>query len=186
MKTHAKIQKIIAVVMIFIIMIEFTGCYSTRTALSSDIKSSEICFIHGQKINYQLSDAVISDGILSGKVSSDRTNQNSKHLYKDRINKNNIYISSDSVARIENNILSIPVGSITKIEQQIPDPGKTKKLKTALIVGCSALTILGIISTILMINAANKAADTATNAANGCLSTQPVNGSTTSTTFCSP
>jgi hypothetical protein len=62
----------------------------------------------------------------------------------------------------------VPLFSITKIEQRVPDPEKTKELKTALIVGCSALTVLGIISTIMMIHAANNAANAA---ANGCSTT---------------
>jgi hypothetical protein len=147
--------------MIFILMIELTGCYSTRIATSSDIKSTEIYFIHGQKINCYISDAVISDGILSGKTVPVIKNNN-------KINRNNIYISSDSVIKIEYNILSVPLFSITKIEQRVPDPEKTKELKTALIVGCSALTVLGIISTIMMIHAANNAANAA---ANGCSTT---------------
>jgi hypothetical protein len=135
--------------MIFILMIEFTGCYSARIVTSSDIKSSEICFIHGQKINSQISETIISDGILSGKMSSGKKS-------KGKININHIYISPDSVVKIENNTLSVSVSSITKIEQKIPDPKKTKQLKTALIVGCSTLTVLGIISTILIINDAAK------------------------------
>jgi hypothetical protein len=147
MKKYSQLQKVISVLMFFILMIGFTGCYSARIVTSSDIKSSEICFIHGQKTNYHISETIISDGILSGKTSSGIKS-------KGKININQIYISSDSVVKIENNILSVPVSSITKIEQEIPDPQKTKQLKTALIVGCSALTVLVIISTILMINAA--------------------------------
>jgi hypothetical protein len=138
--------------MIFILMIELTGCYSTRIVASSDIKPSEICFIHGQRADYHISDVVISDGILSGKTGSVKKDKGNKNI-------NHIYISSDSVVKIENNILNVPVWSITKIEQRVPDPEKTKELKTALIVGCSALTVLGIISTIMMIHAANDAAN---------------------------
>lgn len=138
--------------MIFILMIEFTGCYSARIVTSSDIKPSEICFIHGQKADYHISDAVISDGILSGKTGSVKKNKGNKNI-------NHIYISSDSVVKIENNILNVPVWSITKIEQKVPDPVKTKQLKTALIIGCSGLTVIGIISTIMAINAANRAAN---------------------------
>ena len=154
MKTFVKSRKIIATLMIFILMIELTGCYSTRIAASSDIKSTEIYYIHGQKINCYISDAVISDGILSGKTVPVIKNNN-------KINRNNIYVSSDLVFKIENNILSVPLFSITKIELKVPDAEKTKELKTALIVGCSALTVLGIISTIMMIHSAN-------NAINGC------------------
>jgi hypothetical protein len=134
-------------------MIEFTGCYSARIVTSSDTKSSEICFVHGRKINSQISETIISDGILSGKMSSGIKS-------KGKININHIYISSDSVVKIENNILSVSVSSITKIEQKIPDPVKTKKIKIALIVGCSTLTVLGIISTILIIDAAKDAPNT--------------------------
>jgi hypothetical protein len=153
MKTHLKLQKFIATLMIFILMIEFTCCYSSRIVTSSDIKSSESCSILGKKIKYHISDAIISDGILSGKISSVLKS-------KGKINKNYIYVSSDSVVKIENNILSVPVSSITKIEQKIPDPKKTKQLKTALIVGCSSLTVLGVISSILMINTAQSATST--------------------------
>jgi len=152
MKTFVRFQKIIAALMIFILMIEFTGCYSSKIVTSSDIKSSEICVVHGQKADFHISDAVISDGILSGKTGSVKNAKDHKNIY-------HIYISSDSVIKIENNILYVPVWSITEIYQKVPDPEKTKKLKIALIVGCSGLTIIGIISTIMAINAANDAVE---------------------------
>jgi phosphate/sulfate permease len=144
MKKYSQLQNIIATLMIFIFMIEFTGCYSTRIITSSDIKSSEICFIHGQKINCKISETIIADGILSGKL------EMSEKKYGDA-GETHIYLSSDSAFKINENLISLSVGSITKIEQKVPDPRKSKILITVLVVAGCALTV-GLI--VIIVNAA--------------------------------
>jgi hypothetical protein len=157
MKIFTQLQKIIAFLMIFILMIEFTGCYSSKILTTSEITPSDTYFIHGDKSTYHVSNVVISDEILSGKMVS-ATNK------KDKTAKNHMYISSDLAIKIKNDTLSVPVFNITKIEQKIPDPKKTKILAAVLIAGGCGITV-GL--TILIVNGINSTANTAGNTAAG-------------------
>jgi hypothetical protein len=168
MKSIKQFRKIIAVLMVFILMGEFTGCYSTQNLTISDISSSDIYFVHAKSVTYPVDSVVISEGVLSGKLeltmnSKGNVNKSKENGPSDKSKpiKNHIYLSSGSGIEIENDNLSVPVQSITKIEQKIPDPGRTKALNTILI-GCSILTIAGIILTVVIIKGSEEAYNTMT------------------------
>jgi len=116
--------------MIFILLIQLSGCYSYKTISSSDLphpNSYEYTFIiNNQNTRYVLENTVISNGRFLGKLSSGS-------LYiKGKIN---VYLSSDTVMKINpENILSTPLVGIAKVE--------IKKLETGKIV---LLTIAGLV-----------------------------------------
>jgi hypothetical protein len=143
MKKYSQLQKIISVLMFFILMIELTGCYSTRIISTSEFTVSDKYLIHIKNSTYSVDNVLISDGILSCKLDLSEKNYGNA-------NKTHIYLSSDSVLKINNDLISVPVGSITKIEQKVPDPRKTRTLTTVLIVAGSVGVIAGL--SVLLIN----------------------------------
>jgi hypothetical protein len=138
MKPYSQIQKIISVLMIFLLLMQLSGCYSYKIISSStlplpdSIKSSYI--IHFQNSKYLLEKAIISNGILSGKID---TMGNSHRI----INRIHIYLSSDSVMKINTGyILSIPLDGIAKVKKAKFEVGET----IILVVVCTSLCTLGI------------------------------------------
>ena len=150
MKPDTQLQKIISILMAFILIIELTGCYSTRILTTSEINQSDYYLIKSKESVYLSYNDTISDGILSGKLDF-----NNKKFNDPRIS--HIYLSSDSLLTINNDRISLPVNSIEKIKQRVPEPGKTRALKTLLIIGAAAgVTTLGIIATVHLINEAEQ------------------------------
>lgn len=137
MKKYSRLQKIISVLMSFILMTEFTGCYSTKVISTSEIKVSDKYFIHSKNSTYPVLDnALISNDTLSGKL----------YLGKNNFSKENvahIYVLSDSLIKINNDVISIPTNRITKIEHKVYDLVKTKTLTTIVIIAwCTAGAVL--------------------------------------------
>ena len=131
-------------------MIEFTGCYSTRILSTSEINQADYYLIKSKESVYLSYNDTISDGILSGKLDF-----NNKKLNDPRFS--HIYLSSDSLLTINNDRISLPVNSIEKIKQRVPEPGKTRALKTLLIIGAAAgATTLGIIAAVRLFNDTEK------------------------------
>jgi len=132
--------------MIFILLIQLSGCYSYKIISSSDLphpKSQEYTFIiFGQNSRYVLENTVISNGIFSGKINWGIQN------IKGNIN---VYLSSDTVMKINpENILSIPLDGIAKVEIKKLETGKTVLLTIAglvlgfMTIGFISLAINGI------------------------------------------
>lgn len=127
MNRHTQFQKIISFLMIFILLIQLSGCYSYKIISSSDLphpNSYEYTFIiNDQNTRYVLENTVISNGIFIGKLSSG-------NLYiKGKIN---VYLSSDTVMKINpENILSTPLDGIAKVEIKKLETGKTVLLTIA-------------------------------------------------------
>ena len=142
MKTNTQLQKIISILMPFILMIEFTGCYSTRIFSAYDINQSDYYLIHSKKSTYLSYNDTISDGILSGKLDFNTRNlTDPKYLH--------VYLQSDSSFIINNDRFTLPVNSIKEIKQRVRDQKKTRTLSTVLIVVASvgfiaAVTIVAV------------------------------------------
>jgi hypothetical protein len=177
MKANSLLQKFISILMLFIIMIEFTGCYSTKILTTSEINSSDIYLIHGTKVSYPVNNVTISDSILSANFDA------GNKTYGSAI-KNQIYLSSDSAINFDNYLITVPIDKIVKIEQKVPDQKKTRTLKTVLIVtGC--VGVVTVVSAIIIANSINRAADqTATECSNN-INDLINGGSNSSTGLCS-
>ena len=137
MKEFTQLQKIISVLMIFGVMIEFTGCYSARPISTNEIMPTDKNLIHTSKYNYPVDSVKISDGVLTGKV--DMANKDYKGIVK-----NNIYLFSDTAVKFNNDIITIPLDKVASIERMVPDQ---KKTRTAIIT--SSLVGVGIVAIIL-------------------------------------
>jgi hypothetical protein len=137
MKEHSHLTKIISILMIFILLIQLTGCYTTRVIPRSELNDSTgfDYVIHGKKSKYLLENTEISDGILYGKINL------KYHTGKKQIL---IYPSSDSIMKINSeNILSIPLDNIAKVEKR-----KLSALKVTLLSVGSAIGFLYLIAAI--------------------------------------
>jgi hypothetical protein len=118
MKTYSQFLRINSVLLISLVLIEFTGCYSSRTLTVSEISPSDIYLIHSGNSVFPVYSVVITEGMLTGEPVT-ITNNNTKSI------KNHIYLSYGSVVRTENNTLSVPALSVTKIVQKKTAPTKT-------------------------------------------------------------
>jgi hypothetical protein len=138
MRTYNQFLRINSVLLIFLVLIESTGCYSTRTLTVSEISPSDIYLIHSGNSLFPVCNLVLTEGILTGELVT-ITNNNTKSI------KNHIYLSFGSVVRTENNTLCVPAPSVTKIIQNKKAPSKTAIaiLVPALILG--SLATVGII-----------------------------------------
>jgi hypothetical protein len=144
MKIPVQLQKIISVLMSFIMMIEFSGCYTQRILSTSDVTPDNYFLIHCKEVAYTAYNASITDGILSGSIDFNTKNlTNPKYIH--------IYLSSDSSLKINNNQFTLPVTSIREINQNVRDQKKTRTLITLLIVGVSAGLVIGL--TIALVSA---------------------------------
>ena len=134
MKKYSQIQKIISALMIFLLLIQLSGCYSTKTISSStlpladSIKCSYTVHCHNSK--YLLEKVNISNGILSGEIDT----MGNSYYTKNRVH---IYLLSDSVIKINTGyILNLPLDDIIKVEMT-----KVDVMGTIVLVGISALAI---------------------------------------------
>ena len=105
----------------FILMIEFTGCYSTKIITTSEITQSDKYLIHSKKSTYLSYNDTISDGILLGNLDFNR-----KNFYD--LNNIDIYLASDSGLIVNNDRISFPVNSIKKIQLTVPPSIMSQKI----------------------------------------------------------
>jgi len=142
MKEYSQFQKIFAVLMIFLVSIQLSGCYSSKIISSSvlplpdSIKCSYI--IHCQNSKYLLENTTISNGILCGRIDTVRD-------YRQLGKKIHVYLLSDTVMKINTEkILTIPLNGIAKVEMT-----KVDVLVTIILVGVSSLVIFTIVGLVI-------------------------------------
>ena len=110
---------------LFILLIQNSGCTSYRIISSYDLPSPEKYHytIYGHSTRYPLENTIISNDSISGKV-------NKKRSYK--INSVHVYPVTDSVIKIRpDNILRIPMSSIAKVEKSGSSEEKNHPTKKA-------------------------------------------------------
>jgi hypothetical protein len=110
MRNHSQLLKISCKLVIFITFLQITGCYSAKFINKTDLPVSGGNYsFHGKKSTYTfVKNAVISNGRISGKVDFGKGNYSIDEKFK-------IYVSNDSLIRINNDEISIPLDGITKI-----------------------------------------------------------------------
>jgi len=134
------IRNIFALFLIFIFLIQQFGCSSSYSILNSDLPVSSIYKykIHYKNASYFLENAVVSNGILSGKIDEEYEARAKSYIVQ-------IYPTSDSVVKINSKmILSIPISGIHKVKKTEYSPGLT----TLVVVGSVAaiLVLLGVVA----------------------------------------
>jgi hypothetical protein len=113
MMKYSKIQKLTNFLLLSNLLMNLSGCFTSRKTISSSeipFSSKYYYVIHSQKSKYFLENAIISDGILSGKID----NEESAHFGS----KVHLYLSTDSVIEVNNmeRALNISLDRIGKVE----------------------------------------------------------------------
>jgi len=110
MEKQLQILKISCKLMIFTTFLQLTGCYSSKFISKTDLPVSGGNYIfHGEKSIYPLvRNAIISNGIISGKVDFTEENSSAVETFQ-------IYVSDDSLIKINRDNVSVPLDGITKI-----------------------------------------------------------------------
>lgn len=137
MKIPPQLQRAISFLMCFLMMIEFSGCYTQRFLSASDISPGSYFLIHYEEAIFPAYNTIITDEIISGNLdfnTKDPTNPNRIH----------IYLSSDSSLKINMDRFTLPVAAIKEIKQSVRDQQKTRTLTTLLIVGASVGLAVGL------------------------------------------
>jgi hypothetical protein len=128
--------------MSFIILIDFSGCYTQKILTTDDMTSPDNYVIHNKLSAYATNNNTISDGILSGKLDFNTSNlTDSKYLH--------LYLLSDSSFIIKNDQFTLPVSSIKEIKQRVRDQKKTRTLSTVLIVVASIGVITAVTAVVV-------------------------------------
>ena len=142
MKKYSRLQEIISILLISIMLINLSGCVSSKILSKSDLPVSGIWpyKIQCWNTNFLLTDVKISNGQLSGKV---------KEVGSTRYaNVVNIYLTSDSVVKIhEEKILTVPCDSITKVKMV-----QSSTVKTFFLVAGAASVVIAIMISSLSFN----------------------------------
>ncbi|MGD0754311.1 MAG: hypothetical protein ABR927_04540 [Bacteroidales bacterium] len=110
MRKQSQILKIGCKIAIFITFLQITGCYSAKFINKTDLPVTGGNYsFHGKKSTYPfVKNAMISNGRISGKVDFGKGNYSLDEKFR-------IYVSNDSLIRINNDEISIPLDGITKI-----------------------------------------------------------------------
>ena len=100
---------------------QFSGCIGFKNISRNELPSFQFSNYHYtincKNSKYPIESAIISNGILSGKVDF-------KHSY--RRNSIQVFVSSDTVIKInKENILSIPLESVAKVKKSKFAVGRT-------------------------------------------------------------
>jgi hypothetical protein len=87
----------------------------STSGLPHSDSGKDVYIIHGEKIKFLLGKSTISNGVLSGRI-----NQTYFDNSYDRGNKIHLYVSSDSVIKIDNKgeFLSVPLVGVKQVSLQ--------------------------------------------------------------------
>ena len=110
MRKYSLSQETISIIMIYLVLLLFSGCYAYKDVPGSDLTNSGKYYyeIYAGNTTYKLDNAEISDGILTGKIVG----------MSSRNQKIKIFLTSDSSVVInENKILTVPVDQIAKVQK---------------------------------------------------------------------
>jgi hypothetical protein len=139
MKKYKEYQKIVSVLLMFILIITTSGCYSLRGLNRNDIQSTnkDSYFLHGPHSFYKIINATISEGVLSGTIDyvvSPVSKAKSIH----------IYAAPDSSIVKNGDRVQVPFRNIVKVEDYELDGVRT-------FVGLAGTLSFGFLSLILII-----------------------------------
>lgn len=130
MQKYSDYQKTVALFLAGLIMFTFSGCYTLRGIQKGEMQyaAGKYYYIHGVNTAYQINNAVISNGVLTGSIT---------HLPEPPKKKDivHIYVAPDSVIKKDGNNVSIPFKNIAKAETNKVDGAKTVIFTTGMAVG---------------------------------------------------
>ena len=120
MRKFNRFQQTLAWVLSFLVILQFSGCWTVKQIPRSQLGYSEktYYFIHGQNSSYQITNTTLSEGILSGKVTSlTEAPEKGKAIH--------IYVAPDSAVRVNGDVITVSSANIAKMEIDDIDVGRT-------------------------------------------------------------
>lgn len=111
------LKKILLLLLISVVFIEFTGCYSTRSLTISEISPANIYLVHYGSSFFHVNNLVLTEGTVKGELVVPNSNNGSI--------RNHIYLANGAIIQTDNNFISIPAEGIEKIENKVISSGKT-------------------------------------------------------------
>jgi hypothetical protein len=136
MKTHTQLFRAISLLLIFIIMTESTGCYTSRNMSATDINSTNLYLVHYNKNTFIVDSLVIDNNSLTGKILS------GDELPGKKLPPDNIYLSADSTVKIQDSILNAPLSSIKSMNHKALSRGRTIGLFAGIFGGAVVVTLV--------------------------------------------
>ena len=120
MRKFNRFQKTLAWVLSFLVILQFSGCYTVKKMPRSELGYSDrkYYYIHGQNTSYQITGTSLSDGVLSGRIAGvTETPEKGQVIH--------IYVAPDSAVRVNGDVISISSANIAKMEIADIDVGRT-------------------------------------------------------------
>jgi hypothetical protein len=124
MKKYSQIHKVISVLMIFILLIQFSGCYANKEITVSGLPNpvDYHYIMYYKDANYLLDDVEISNEVITGKIDAGYFNKSTSLKGK----KVSLFLSSDTAIQIlPETIVNIPYTSIEKVKLSKPSGERT-------------------------------------------------------------
>ncbi len=120
MKKYYEYQKVVSILLSFIVVISSSGCYSIKSLTRNDIQSANrtVYYLHGSDASYKLSNAVISEDFLTGSIDYVVSNTEKSKVI-------NIYAAPDSSIKKNGDRVQVPFRNIVKVEVYKVDGLKT-------------------------------------------------------------
>lgn len=148
MKEFSKAQQAVSVCLVFFLLINISGCYSTKAISGSDLplpySVKYYYMIHAGKKNYRLEKVTIINDTLSGRLNSEKSTGTSDRII--------LYLLSDSLLKVEpGDYVRIPLESFQKVELKELSTAKT----IALVILCIPVLIIGFMAIDLAISGFN-------------------------------
>ncbi len=137
MRNYFNKQEVIAVLLIFLVLIGFTGCYSTRILSVSDISPSDMYLVHSGNSFYPVCNVVTTAEMIRGELVTIANNNI-------RLIKKHIYLTTGTVVTSENNFISVPAQNIEKIVDKNLSSGKTAIAIGVPVIILGAAAVVGI------------------------------------------
>jgi hypothetical protein len=139
MKKYKEYQKVVSILLSFLMIITTSGCLSVKSLTKNDIQSTDrsIYFLHGPHSMYKITNATISEGVLSGSIDNVVSPvQKSKSIH--------IYAAPDSSIVKNGDRVQVQFKNIVKVEDYEIDGAKT-------IIGLAGTLSFGFLALILII-----------------------------------
>jgi hypothetical protein len=141
MKKYSEFQKVVSVILSFIMLISVSGCYSLHSLTRNEIQYANrtTYFLHGPDSYYKLANATISNGVLSATIDYVVS-------HPEKAKTIHIYVAPDSVIKKTGDKVQIPFANIAKVEVFELDGMKTIMSVAGTI--CTALIVVFLIALI--------------------------------------
>jgi hypothetical protein len=137
MRKYNDYQKIAALFLSGLIVLLFSGCYSLRGIPKGEIQyaAGKHYYIHGVNSSFELNNVVISNGVLTGRITHLPAPEKKKEIV-------HLYVAPDSAIHMNGETISIPFENIAKAEINKVEWTKTLIISSGIAIGATYVVAL--------------------------------------------